>query len=121
MTDTITKQKEALIACIHEAKKQEQHRLKKLEKARTLPQKESLLARFDRERLADQEKIQQLTNDFHVIKEKISTPEYNNTIEARKLGGRPSSAAEANRPNRFAGVETHNQIVRDCFRYFIEI
>ena len=72
-----------------------------------------MLVRYEKERLQDQLKIQNLTEDFKLLKNKHQNGELEQLAENRsteKANGRKDD--DKSRINRFAGLEIRDQMVR---------
>eukprot|EP01038_Epipyxis_sp_PR26KG_P008370 gene8370-11325_t len=110
MSDTISRQKEFLLDAINEAKLMEKKRLHKLDNVKSYSQKEALLLRFERERIADQTKIEQLTNDLLVLKQKDVSGELA-SLKRVTIGKEEQLKMSDQLPNRFARLENHNQML----------
>lgn len=109
MTEILSKQKQFLIESISEAKTKEFQRLKRLQNVTSKSEKHMLVARFEKERIIDQTKIQHLSSDLLALKEKVSNGDMQQVKEHRE--GRTTTRT-IDTHNRFAGIEDHNQIVR---------
>ena len=71
--------------------------------------------RYEKERLQDQMKVQNLTEDFKLLKIKHQNGELHQLAENRSLEKANSSSRkddDKNRINRFAGLENRDQMVR---------
>lgn len=111
MTDILERQKKFFVASVAEAKQKEVQRLKKLQNARSKQEEAMLNSRFEKERLLDQTKIQQLASDLTIMKQKAACGELQSVREIRKE--RPSSGKSRDDflSNRFVGLEKHEQVV----------
>ncbi len=108
MSEILNKQKLFLIESISEAKTKEFQRLKRLQNVTSKGEKSMLVARYEKERVLDQAKIQYLSNDLIALKEKVSNGDMQQVKDNRE--GRITRTIDTH--NRFAGIEDHNQIVR---------
>lgn len=76
--------------------------------------KNILLVRYEKERLQDQMKIQNLTEDFKLLKIKLKNGELQQLAETRSSEKANSSCRkedDKSRVNRFAGLENRDQMV----------
>lgn len=76
-------------------------------------QKKILLARFEKERQQDQNKIMNLTEEYRILKSKFQSGELQSLAETRQNSGKNSSRRDDERMklNRFAGLEQRDQLV----------
>ncbi len=111
MSEILNKQKQFLIESISEAKSKEYQRLKRLQNVTSKSEKNMLVARYEKERVLDQAKIQYLSNDLIALKEKVSNGDMQQVKDNRE--GRVTRTIDMH--NRFAGIEDHNQIVRTIY------
>lgn len=114
----VGRQKEALVAAIQDLENKECRRLEKLAYAKTKSDQRSLQERFDRERKIEKEKVEALMTDYFVIEERLKKDGLRDFIEQRATLKKQQSTAKSpfgenqQLPNRFEGIECHEDIVR---------
>lgn len=113
---SLAKQREALKIVIQECSHKEKERLKRLAAVKRKSDQEQLLKRYVRERQVDQERIENLTQDYFNLQEKMKDGALNGLQEQRKNSGRRKEVQQELLPNRFVGLEDHNgQVVLNPF------
>lgn len=115
--DIITTQKKALVETIKVAERTESMRMKKLSLVTTSGERESLTRRFERERLQDQDRISNLTNDLFVLSQKVAkgepiraATEYRSRSPSHRSSN-SSSSSSSSKHNRFFGLESHSDLL----------
>jgi len=115
MSGVINKQKESLIKTIKEAEQSEKARVKRLATVTSKDQRQVLLERFEKERAVDQARIENLSNDLSMLKEKISTGEFKPMSEHSRSsiisGSTGFNPTGKQLKNRWVGLESHNEII----------
>jgi len=112
--DIITTQKKALVETIKVAERTELMRMKKLSLVTTSGERESLSRRFERERLQDQDRISNLTNDLFVLSQKVAKGEPIRAAtehRSRSPSHHSSSSSSSSKHNRFFGLESHGDLL----------
>ncbi len=111
MTDVIEKQRQALIVSIKEADTKEKQRIKRLSLVKDAGEQQALLARFEKERSLDKQRIEQLSNDFFTLKQCSADGQLSDFMEQRhtiKQSMRRGESNPENFPNRFAGLADYD-------------
>jgi hypothetical protein len=114
MADIIKKQKQSLVQTIKDAEKSELNRMKKLAIVATSGERSVLLRRYEKERKMDQEKIENLSNDFFVLQQKLQSGDLGQLKEQRSSASHQTNhtrQTEGSLKNRFVGLEDHNDII----------
>lgn len=112
MSNVLERQKEFLKIAISEARKKEYVRIKKIQNTASQSKRDALNARFENERQIDQNKIKQLSEELEVIKQKVSSGDLQKLNETRSEIPAHLRKMDKHKPNRFAGVEDYDDIVR---------
>ncbi len=111
MTEIILKQKQFLVDAISDAKRKEFQRLKRMQNVTSKSEIKSLTERFNKERLIDQNRIEHLSHDLAVVKDKMKSGDLQKVNEYRSGQSRSERATDREMPNRFEGIENYDQIV----------
>lgn len=77
--EIVETQKKNLVAAINEASRAEEKRIQKLELVKSQSRKAELEVRFERERIEDQTKIQNLSKDLKSIREAVKSGTLDNS------------------------------------------
>ena len=110
--DRIAKQKKFLVDAITEAQNNEFLRQERFQDCKKRADKDALEARFKAERLRDQEKVENLVNDFSTLKNAYKSGAYE---KALRESSQHSIVAQKNvdnsKFNRFRGLEKPDQVI----------
>lgn len=102
--EVLERQRKCLVDVVNEARKNEEKRVKKLDLVRK-EDKESLKKRFDIERICDQEKVNNLVNDYEQLKKNVSAGNYPQMVQRNTI---PDPNKKLNMTaNRWIGLENH--------------
>lgn len=114
-----------MVAAIQDLENKERRRLEKLAYAKTKSDQRSLQERFDRERKLEKEKVEALMSDYFVVEERLKKDGMRGFIEQRATLKKQQSSAispfgeNQQLPNRFEGIECHEDIVRTDHIHFL--
>lgn len=111
MEETLERQKGFLKQAIGEARKKEYHRIKKLQNSKSKAERDILCARFENERIIDQNKISHLSQELDVMKAKTLNGDLSNLNMFRDTIPKHLRAMDKHKANRFAGIEDYEGIV----------
>jgi hypothetical protein len=102
--EVLERQRKCLVDVVNEARNNEERRVKKLDLMRK-EDKESLKKRFDIERMNDQEKVNNLVNDYEQLKKNVNSGNYPQMVKRSTI---PDPNKKLNmKSNRWIGLENH--------------
>ena len=115
--EVLERQKQFLKVAIGEARQREFTRIKKLQNITSQAQRDVLDARFEAERALDQSRIQNLTQEFEVMKSKVGSGDLQSWGALRAEVPQHLRKMNKHQPYRFAGVENYEQIVSNSMLF----